>query len=176
MRRMFWVDLEMTGLDPNKDKIIEVAIIITDLDLNVLETYHRIVRQPTAILEAMNDWCKTNHGKSGLLKAIPEGENIDTVEQDLIAIANRHYQDPKEKVVLCGNSVGMDKAFIDVHLPHFSKRLHYRVVDVTSFKEIFKSKYKIKFEKKKGHRALDDIHESIAELQHYLSFIAIPVA
>lgn len=169
MKKMFWVDLEMTGLDESVDKILEIAVLVSDLDFNVLETYHRIVYQPQEVLDAMNDWCKTTHGKSGLTAAVPNGTKLEEVEKDLLAVAERHFS--SEKIVLCGNSVGMDKRFIDKYLPELSKRIHYRVVDVTSFKEVFRSKYKIEVQKAEGHRALDDIKESIKELQKYLSYV-----
>jgi oligoribonuclease len=169
MKKMFWVDLEMTGLDENKDKILEVAVIITDLEFQMLETFHRIVFQPQDILDSMNDWCKNTHGKSGLSAQVPHGTALDEIERDLVALAEKHF--PHEKIVLCGNSVGMDQRFIDKHLPELAKRTHYRVVDVTSFKEVFRSKYNITVQKAEGHRALDDIRESIAELQKYLSFV-----
>ncbi len=167
---MFWVDLEMTGLDEYHDKILEVAVIITDIDYKILETYHRIVFQEQAVLDNMNDWCKENHGKSGLSAMVPKGTPQAEVEKELLAIVERFYE-KKEKVVLCGNSVGMDKRFIDVHMPDLAKKTHYRVVDVTSFKEVIRSKHGVHFPKAKGHRALDDIKESIAELQCYMSLI-----
>lgn len=170
MKKMFWVDLEMTGLDENQDQILEVAVLITDLNFQTLETYHRIVQQPNSVLENMNEWCKKTHGKSGLSAQVPFGTPLPTVERELTELASRHFA-PDEKVVLCGNSVGMDKRFIDKHMQEFAKKLHYRVVDVTSFKEIFRSKYGINIQKKEGHRALDDIRESIGELQEYLKLV-----
>lgn len=171
---MFWVDLEMSGLDECIDRILEVAVIITDLDFQVLDTYHKIVYQPKSVLDNMNDWCKNTHGRSGLTALVPNGTPIEAVEKDLIDLSAKHFLN-NERVVLCGNSVGMDKRFIDKYMPNFAKKLHYRLVDVTSFKEIFRSKYGIKMEKAEGHRALDDIKESIKELQHYLTFINAPV-
>lgn len=173
MKRMFWVDLEMSGLDENQDHILEVAVVMTDLNFQTLETYHRVVYQPHSVLENMNEWCKTTHGKSGLSALVPYGTLLGTVEQDLMQLVTRHYQSD-EKVVLCGNSVGMDKSFIDKQMTGFAKRLHYRVVDVTSFKEIFRSKYNIEIKKKEGHRALDDIQESINELREYLKYVQVP--
>lgn len=169
-KKMFWVDLEMTGLDEYNDKILEIGVIITDINFKILETYHRIVYQEQSVLDNMNDWCKENHGKSGLSALVPKGTPQSTVEKDLIAIVERFYE-KKEKVVLCGNSVGMDKRFIDVHMPDFAKKTHYRIVDVTSFKEVVRNKYGINYPKAKGHRALDDIKESIAELQCYMELM-----
>jgi oligoribonuclease len=174
MKKMFWVDLEMTGLDEVKDCILEIAVIVTDLELVELETYHRIVRQPQKVLDEMNDWCKTTHGKSGLSALVPNGTPLEEVEKDLMALAAKHFSQNGEKIVLCGNSVGNDKRFIDKYLPELAKRLHYRIVDVTSFKEVFRSKYNVTVQKAEGHRALDDVRESIKELKEYLSYVQIP--
>jgi oligoribonuclease len=170
---LFWVDLEMTGLDENVDHILEVAIIVTDLDLKPLEQYHRVVYQPREIVEGMNDWCKKTHGESGLTAAIPNGTPLAEVENDVLALIKRHYPDD-HRVVLVGNSVGNDKRFIDKYMPRVAKRLHYRLIDVSSLKEIFREKYELSFQKKNAHRAIDDILESIGELGFYLSFVKIP--
>ncbi len=173
MKRLFWVDLEMTGLDEVRDSILEVAAIVTDLDFKPVETFHQIVFQPLSVLEAMSAWCKKTHGESGLTAAVAKGTPLADVERELLRLLERHF-DPKERVVLCGNSVGNDRRFIDRYLPETSKRLHYRLIDVSSFKEVFREKYGVKFEKKSTHRAVDDILESIRELQHYLSFVHPP--
>ena len=169
-KRMFWIDLEMTGLDERADKILEIAVVITDLDFEEKETYHRVVFQPKEILDNMNDWCKNTHGKSGLTALVASGISIEQVDLDLLQLVTRHFLS-EEKVVLCGNSVFMDKRFVDEYLKGFAKKLHYRLVDVTSFKEIFRSKYNVHVQKKEGHRALDDIRESINELKAYLALV-----
>lgn len=170
---LFWVDLEMTGLDDAVDTILEVAIVITDVDLKPVETYHRIVYQPQDVLDRMNDWCKKTHGESGLTAAVPNGTPLATVEKEMIELINRHYS-TKERVVIVGNSVGNDRRFIDRYMPEVAKRLHYRLIDVSSFKEIFRDRYGLSFEKKNTHRAIDDILESIHELEFYLSFVKPP--
>lgn len=170
---MFWIDLEMTGLDEKADKILEVAVIITDMNFKPLETFHRIVYQSQSVLDSMNDWCKVTHGKSGLTALVPTGTPIDKVESELLEIVTRHFP-PGEKIVLCGNSVGNDQRFVMAYFTELAKRVHYRVVDVTSFKEVFRSKWNIEFKKAEGHRALDDILESIKELQHYLGHVSLP--
>jgi oligoribonuclease len=175
MKPLFWIDLEMTGLDEVKDVILEVAVVITDLDFKPVDQYHRIVRQPQHVLDGMNDWCKKTHGESGLTAAVPNGTPLETVEKELVALISRFYGE-KEKVVLCGNSVGNDKRFVDRYLPEVARRLHYRLIDVSSFKEIFREKYRIGFEKANAHRAVDDIHESIRELAFYLSFVKTETA
>lgn len=176
-KALFWVDLEMTGLDEMKDSILEVAIVITDLEFNTLDTYHRVVFQPPEVVAGMNDWCKKTHGDSGLTAAIPNGTPLAEVEKDILTLLNKHYGDPAkgkaERVVLVGNSVGNDKRFIDRYMPEMAKRLHYRIIDISSFKEIFRDKYGLMFQKKENHRAQDDIFESIGELKYYLSFIHI---
>ena len=173
MKNLLWIDLEMTGLDENVDSILEVAIIITDLDFKPRETYHRIVFQPPEVLEKMNDWCKKTHGESGLTLAVANGTPLATVEKEILELLSRHFSS-KDRIVLAGNSVGNDRRFVDNHLPEFAKRLHYRLVDVSSFKEIFREKYGLNFEKKNKHRATGDIEESIRELSFYLSYVKVP--
>ena len=169
-KHLFWIDLEMTGLDDVHDQILEVAVMITDFDMNVVAEYDQVVYQPKDVLENMNDWCKEHHGKSGLTAAVPSGKPLAEVEKDLLELTAKYFPQD-ERIVLVGNSVGNDKRFIDRYMPTFAKKLHYRLVDVSSFKEIYREKYGIKFDKKNAHRALGDIAESIAELKHYLSFI-----
>jgi oligoribonuclease len=173
MKPLFWIDLEMTGLNESTNVILEVAIVITDMDLKPLEEYHRIVHQPAEALANMDDWVKKTHGDSGLLAAIPHGTPLAQVEEEVLALIQKHYS-PKDRVVLAGNSVGNDKRFIDHWMLKLAGRLHYRVIDVSSFKEIFRDKYHLTFEKKNAHRAVDDIYESIKELSYYLSFVQAP--
>ncbi len=170
---LLWIDLEMTGLDEKIDSILEVAVVLTDIELKPLEEYHRIVFQPPAVLEGMNDWCKKTHGESGLTAAVPNGTPLAQVEKELLALVNKHYS-AGDRIVLAGNSVGNDRRFVDQYLPEFAKRLHYRLIDVSSFKEIFRERYGLSFQKGNAHRAVDDIHESIRELTYYLSFVQIP--
>jgi oligoribonuclease len=170
---LLWIDLEMTGLDDLADKILEVAVIITDSNLKPLEELHHIVFQPPQVLESMNDWCKKTHGESGLTAAVPNGTPLEKVEDELLALISRHYS-ANDRVVLTGNSVGNDKRFVDRYMPRVAKRLHYRLIDVSSFKEIFRERYGIKFEKESNHRALDDIKASIQELEFFLSHFQFP--
>ena len=163
----------MTGLDDAKDVILEVAATVTDFDFNVIESLDRVVHQPQSALDGMDDWCKRTHGASGLTEKVKTGAPLADVEKELVALADRHFK-KDDKIVLCGNSVGNDRRFIDRYLPAFAKRLHYRLIDVSSFKEIFRAKYGVKVEKKNAHRALDDILESINELKTYLSFVQAP--
>lgn len=173
MKKLFWIDLEMTGLDERVHTIMEVAVVVTDLDLKPLEEFHRVVFQPPEALAHMDEWCVKTHGESGLTTAVAQGTPLEQVEKDLLALLDRHF--PKnERVVLVGNSVNNDRRFIDKYMQAFSKRLHYRLIDVSSFKEIFREKWGIQFKKKNSHRAVGDIHESIAELKTYLSYVQIP--
>jgi len=173
MKRMFWMDLEMTGLDPEVCTIIEVAVVVTDLELNPLEEYSQVVFQPPEALAVMDEWCIKTHGESGLTADIPHGKPLAEVEEDLLALVDRHYP-ANARVVLCGNSIHQDRRFINRYLPRFADRLHYRMVDVSSFKEIFRSCYGVQWEKGNNHRALQDTHESIREFAGYLRYVAVP--
>jgi oligoribonuclease len=174
MQRLFWVDLEMSGLDEKTHKILEVAVIVTDLDFNELETYEQVVYQPKEVLDAMDDWCTKTHKKSGLTDAVAHGKPLDQVEKDLMALADRHFKDPKERIVLCGNSVGNDKRFIEEYMKQFAGRLHYRILDVSSYKVLFKAKWGVEFKKPENHRALEDVRACIDELKVYLNFVTVP--
>ena len=166
----------MTGLDEKNDHILEIAAIITDPELNALDQKHFIVYQPAEILENMNDWCKSHHGKSGLTALIPSGLPLLEVETSLVEWVEEHFgkKHGKDGAVLAGNSIHNDRRFIDAHMPKFANTLHYRMVDVSSFKEVFRDRYGLKYDKKNAHRAIDDLHESIAELNFYLGHVKIP--
>jgi oligoribonuclease len=168
--KFLWIDMEMSGLELTKCRILEVAAVVTDLELKPLESYEAVIFQPPEVLEAMDEWCKENHGKSGLTAAVASGKPEAQVEQELLALIGSHFQE-SERPILCGNSIGQDRKFIDAYMPVLASRLHYRMLDVTSFKIIFGTRFGIEFPKKGSHRAVDDIHESIAELSHYLSFV-----
>lgn len=172
-KALFWLDLEMTGLDDRTDKILEVAAIVTDIELKPLAELHRIVFQPPEVIAAMNEWCVKTHGASGLTAAIPGGTPLATVEKELIALIDAHFHH-QDRVVLTGNSIGNDRRFIDRYMPEFAKRLHYRMIDVSSFKEIFRERYGVDHKKENKHRAIDDVRESIKELEHYLTYVRIP--
>lgn len=172
MKKILWIDLEMTGLDVTKESIIEVAYVVTDLKFKELDFYQAVVRQPSDLLEKMDDWNKTHHKNSGLLDLIPLGKSITEVEEELLEKLDKQF--PKEeRIVIAGNSIYQDRAFIRKEFPCLEKRLHYRMLDVTSWKAIFKSIYNKEYKKKNAHRALEDIRESVKELQYYISFINI---
>ncbi|KAM8742209.1 small fragment nuclease [Acanthopagrus schlegelii] len=170
-QRMVWVDLEMTGLDIEKDQIIEMACIITDSDLNILaEGPNLIINQPDELLEGMSEWCKEHHGKSGLTQAVRDSKiTLEQAEYEFLSFIRQHT--PPGQCPLAGNSVHADKRFLDKFMPQFMYHLHYRIIDVSTIKELcrrwFPDEYKMAPHKKATHRALDDICESIKELQYY---------
>ena len=173
VQRLLWLDLEMTGLDVRKEVIIEVAAIVTDISFNTLGSYHCVVQQASHYLEAMDDWNKKHHGASGLIAKVPNGKLPSVVETDLLNLVAEHFGSGKdaEKPILAGNSIGQDRLFVDAQLPRFAQKLHYRMLDVSSWKIIFNNKLGLKYQKSSQHRALDDIQESIAELKFYLSHL-----
>mgnify|MGYP000619195043 CR=1 FL=1 len=169
MKYMFWIDLEMTGLDVEKNRIIEVAVIVTNVHLEYVEKYQAVVRQPQAFLDQMDDWNVGTHGESGLTREVPRGKHPREVEGDLENLMVKYF--PNKRVMLAGNSVGHDKLFLDAYMPKVAKLLHYRIIDISSMKAIFQSRYDVRFKRGENHRAMADIEESINELKLYLSFL-----
>ncbi|KAM3920813.1 oligoribonuclease, mitochondrial [Leptodactylus fuscus] len=170
-QRMVWVDLEMTGLDINKDEIIEMACLITDSDLNILaEGPNLIIKQPDELLDSMSNWCKEHHGKSGLTQAVRDSKiSLAQAEYEFLSFIRKHT--PPGVCPLAGNSVHVDKQFLSKYMPQFMRHLHYRIIDVSTVKELCRRWYPVEYEcapkKAASHRALDDIRESIKELQFY---------
>jgi len=162
----------MTGLDPAKDLILEVAAEVTDFDLKTLESYETCVRQKReAVVSLMqaNIWWKDFPGnRDEFLESIVEGRPQDRVEQELIALVDKHFG--AEPAVLAGNSIYNDRMFIKKYMPALDLKLHYRMLDVSSWKVLMQGKYGVVYEKKEIHRAFDDIQASIAELQYYLDW------
>ena len=171
MEKIFWVDMEMTGLNPLESVILEFAGIITDLNLTVLESIHEVVYQAESELVKMNEWNRTTHGGSGLLAAVPNGQPIEVVDQQIVSFLRPHF--PNEAPILAGNSIHQDRKFIDRYMPDLSAFLHYRMIDVSSFKMVFKHMYGLTYEKETPHRAFDDILASIEELSYYKRFIQV---
>ncbi len=167
---LVWIDLEMTGLDPDRHAICEIATIITDSDLEVLaEGPNLVIRLDDATMADMDPWCVEHHGRSGLTARILESEvsNADAERQTLEFIAQ--YA-PPNTAPLCGNSIWQDRRFLERYMPKLEAYLHYRMVDVSSIKECVKRWYSNDYlppPKSNSHRALDDIYESISELQYY---------
>jgi oligoribonuclease len=165
--KLLWIDLEMTGLDVDKDVIIEIACEVTDFDFKTLASYEAAIKHSDEILESMNSWSKAHHAKSGLIDRIKvEGREEKEVIHELIGFIKAQFAD--EPAVLAGNSIHNDRAFIKKWWPEVESLLHYRMLDVSSFKILMQAKYNIRFAKKEVHRAFDDIQASIAELQYYL--------
>ncbi len=177
VEKLFWLDMEMSGLDVTKEVILEVACIITDMNFKELETFETIVKQPQHYLDNMDAWNTEHHGKSGLTAKVPLGMEPSSVEYHLNALVDRHFPDwKKEKKympILAGNSIAQDRLFIDKYFKSFSERLHYRVLDVSSWKVIFNNKLDLVYKKQNAHRALDDIRESIGELRFYMDKIQV---
>ncbi len=166
---MVWLDLEMSGLDPEKERIIEIATVITDWDLNVIaEGPDLVIHQPDAVLNAMDDWNKKQHVKSGLVEAVKSSEiSNEEAEIRTLDFIKQHCH-PKQSP-LCGNSVHHDRRFLIKYMPQLNEYLHYRHVDVTTVKALVHRWYKKPkaFPKKREtHRALADIIESIEELRY----------
>lgn len=165
--KLLWIDLEMTGLDLDKDVIVEVACEVTDFNFKTLASYEAVISQPDEVLEDMNGWSKTQHQASGLTDRIKtQGRDEKEVIHELVGFIKAQFAN--EPAVLAGNSIHNDRAFIKKHWPEVEDTLHYRMLDVSSFKILMQSKYGIKFAKKEVHRAFDDIQASIAELQYYI--------
>ena len=167
---MVWIDLEMTGLDPEKERIIEIATIITDGDLQIIaEGPNLIIHQPPRILASMDAWNRRQHKKSGLIEAVLESRITVKRAEDLTLKFIRKYC-PRRSALLCGNSVHHDRRFLIQYMPRLHAFLHYRHVDVSTIKcvaERWFPKAGARPKKKEAHRALDDIRESIEELGFY---------
>jgi len=166
--KLLWADLEMTGLDPSKDVILEVAIEVTDFDFKTLASYEAVIAQPEEKLSTMNEWSKHQHLASGLIDRIKkDGREEKEVIHEVVGFINAQFGD--EPAVLAGNSIHNDRIFIRKWWPEVEELLHYRMLDVSSLKILMQAKYGVQFKKKEVHRAFDDIQASIAELQHYLN-------
>jgi len=169
--RIVWVDCEMTGLDLGTDALVEVAALVTDSDLNVLgDGVDVVIRPPQEALDQMREVVRTMHTTSGLLAELADGMPLAEAEETVLAYVREHVPEPR-KAPLAGNSVGTDKAFLERDMPALDAHLHYRIIDVSSVKELsrrwFPRAYYAAPVKAGGHRALADIRESILELRYY---------
>jgi oligoribonuclease len=166
---LIWVDLEMTGLDLQKEVILEMATIVTDSELNVIaEGPNFIIHQSDELLAAMNDWNTQQHTKTGLVDAVRKSTvSVAQAEKETLAFLQQHVN--PQKSPMCGNSICTDRQFLKKYMPTLEKFFHYRHIDVSTLKELAKRWNKsVAVEKKDSmHRALDDIQASIAELKHY---------
>lgn len=166
--KLLWVDLEMSGLEPAHDRILEVAAIATDWDFEEHASIETIIHQPASILDGMDEWCTTQHGASGLTQRVRDSDVSErAAEELLIKFLDTHFKG-EDKIILAGNSIHQDRRFIRKYWPQLDARLHYRMLDVSSWKVVFEGKYKKRFTKPEEHRALGDIRGSIMELQYYL--------
>lgn len=166
-----WIDCEMTGLDLDVDELVEVAVVITDSELNpVDEGIDVLIRPSDAAVEHMGDFVRQMHTASGLIEEWKNGLTLEEAREQVLAYIRRHIPEA-QKAPLGGNSVGTDKAFLEKYMPDVVAHLHYRLIDVSSLKELAKRWYPRAFfhspDKHGGHRALADILESIDELRYY---------
>lgn len=176
--RLVWIDCEMTGLDLENDALIEVAALVTDFDLNVLgEGVDLVVRPPDAALEQMDDFVRNMHTVSGLLDVLADGITLEDAEAQVLAYVREHCPEGS-RPPLAGNTVATDRAFLARDMPNLESFLHYRIVDVSSIKELsrrwFPRAYYSAPPKTGNHRALADIQESIEELRYYRSAVFVP--
>jgi len=167
--KLIWVDLEMTGLDPEKDKIVEIATLVTDANLDGLaEGPDLVIYQPPVVVDNMNDWCQEHFAASGLLNAIHDSKiSLEEAEEKTLSFLKENC--PPKTALFAGNSVHIDREFIRIHMPKLAEFMHYRIIDVTTIKELTLRWYPDTpvFKKVEPHRALDDILESIDELKYY---------
>jgi oligoribonuclease len=169
--KLLWIDLEMTGLDPEKDRILEVAAIATSWDLEPIKTYEGIVKVSSRIIKKRmvgEFWEKNPESYQSLVSQNTNGRPVKTIEQELLNFLDENFG---EEVYLAGNSIHQDRKFIDREMPKLAKRLHYRMLDVSAWKIYFENALNKKFVKPEAHRALSDIEGSIDELKYYLGMI-----
>ena len=169
--KLLWIDLEMTGLEPDKDKILEVAAIATDMDLNEIATYEAVVKvDDNLIKERMvgEFWERNKESYDALVAQNENGRPVAEVEGELLEFLDKNFG---KEIYLAGNSIHQDRKFIEREMPELNKRLHYRMLDVSAWKIYFENALDKKFTKRDAHRALDDINGSIEELKWYLTFL-----
>ncbi|WP_055591262.1 oligoribonuclease [Peterkaempfera griseoplana] len=176
--RMVWIDCEMTGLDLDRDALVEVAALVTDSELNILgEGVDIVIRPPAEALANMPEVVRQMHTSSGLLEELDSGVTLAEAEAMVLAYVREHVPDAG-KAPLCGNSVATDRGFLSRDMPALEAHLHYRIVDVSSIKELARRWYPRAYynspEKNGNHRALADIRDSIIELRYYREAVFVP--
>ncbi|GLZ09579.1 oligoribonuclease [Actinomadura sp. NBRC 104412] len=176
--RLVWIDCEMTGLDLREDALIEIAALVTDSELNTLDAgIDVVIKPPQESLAQMSKVVREMHTTSGLLDVLPGGVTLAEAEDAVLQYVRKHIKDAK-KAPLCGNSIATDRSFLARDMPALDAHLHYRMIDVSSIKELARRWYpRVYFaspEKKGGHRALADITESIQELRYYRAALFVP--
>ena len=167
---LIWIDLEMTGLDPNSDLIIEIATIVTDKNLNVIDEGPSIViHQSDEAMDGMDEWCTNQHGKSGLTDRVKNSVISEETAENLTLAFLKQYV-PGHKSPMCGNSICQDRRFLARYMPQLEDFFHYRNLDVSTLKELtsrWAPEKKMVYTKESSHLAMDDIKDSIDELKHY---------
>ncbi|HJD81303.1 oligoribonuclease [Kitasatospora aureofaciens] len=176
--RLVWIDCEMTGLDLDRDALVEVAVLVTDSELNILgEGVDVIIRPPVEALANMPEVVRVMHTTSGLLEELEQGVTLAEAEERVLAYVREHVPEAG-KTPLCGNSVATDRGFLARDMPTLERHLHYRIVDVSSIKELARRWYPKAYynspPKGGNHRALADIRESIDELRYYREAVFVP--
>lgn len=169
--KLLWVDLEMTGLDPEQDRILEVAAIATNWDLEPIAEMTAVVKVPEELMKERmvgEFWEKNTESRDELMKQNAEGESAEKVEKKLVEFMEKYFG---KEIILAGNSIHQDRKFIDKEWLEVSKRLHYRMLDVSAWKVVMEGKFGKKFVKREAHRALEDIKGSIEELSWYLEMM-----
>jgi oligoribonuclease len=176
--RLVWIDCEMTGLDLTRDALVEIACIVTDGELNALgEGIDVLIKPPAEAIDSMDEVVREMHTTSGLLAELPDGLSLAEAQELVLAYIRQHVPESR-KVPLCGNSIATDRSFLARDMPELDDFLHYRMVDVSSIKELARRWYPRAYfaspEKHGGHRALADIRESIRELRYYREAVFVP--
>ena len=170
LQHLIWIDLEMTGLNPDSDLIIEIATVVTDKDLNILAQGPVLaVHQSNEALAAMDDWNQKHHGDSGLIDRV-KASTINDAEAERLTIEFLKQWVPENTSPICGNSIGQDRRFLYRYMPKLEAYFHYRNIDVSTLKELaarWAPEVKVGFKKESTHEALQDVIESIEELRYY---------
>src|SRR6266496_1049131 len=177
--RLVWIDCEMTGLDLAHDALIEIACLVTNGDLAVLdEGIDLVIKPPAEAIDNMLDVVREMHTASGLLQELPSGVTLAEAQDQVLSYVRGHVAEPR-KAPLCGNSIATDRSFIARDMPALDAHLHYRMIDVSSIKELARRWYPRVYyaqpEKELAHRALADIHESVRELTYYRQTLFVPL-
>lgn len=173
--KLLWIDLEMTGLSPIDDRIMEVAAIATDWEFNEMATYEAVQRVDPVLMKQrmiVDFWDKYSAVRDALQAQNEQGQDSQVVEDALLTFIDEHFA-PDERVLLAGNSIHQDRKFIENEWPRLNERLHYRMLDVSAWKVVFDGKYGKRFAKPEEHRALGDIRGSILELKYYLGKVRV---
>ena len=176
---LVWIDCEMTGLDLSRDALVEIACLVTDGNLNILDDgINLVIKPPAESLQTMPELVRQMHTTSGLLAELDAGITLDQAQEQVLAYIKGHIKDSR-RVPLCGNSIATDRAFLARDMPELDSFLHYRMIDVSSIKELsrrwFPRAYFASPEKHGGHRALADIRESVQELRYYRDAVFVPL-